>query len=96
MGQHSIAEVFATLTRLPVQPRIHAVEAARIVAENVLPHFEVVPLGKEDYLEAMSTMASGGWGGAKIRHLPCCRGATGGVVTWFDTLTFNLLPALRR
>ena len=66
MGQHSIAEVFAALTRLPVQPRIHPVEAARIVTENILPHFEVVPLGKKDYLEAMNTMASGGWSGAKI------------------------------
>ena len=66
MGQHSIAEVFASLTRLPVQPRIHPVEAARIVTENILPHFEVVLLGKEDYLEAMNIMASGGWSGAKI------------------------------
>jgi predicted nucleic acid-binding protein len=66
MGLHSIAEVFATLTRLPVQPRIHPVEAARIVTENILPHFEVVSLGKKDYLEALHTMASDGWIGAKI------------------------------
>jgi len=66
MGHHSIAEVFAALTRLPVHPRIHPVEAARIVTENILPHFEVVPLGKEDYLEAMNIMAGGGWSGAKI------------------------------
>jgi predicted nucleic acid-binding protein len=66
MGLHSIAEVFATLTRLPVQPRIHPIEAARILAENILPHFEVVSLGKKEYLEAMSTLASGGWIGAKI------------------------------
>ncbi len=66
MGQHSIAEVYASFTRLPVQPRIHPFEAARIVIENLLPHFKVVSLGKEDYLEAMNTMASGGWTGAKI------------------------------
>jgi len=66
MGQHSIAEIFAALTRLPVQPRIHPAEAARIVTENILPHFQVVPLGKEDYLEALNTMASGAWVGAKI------------------------------
>jgi predicted nucleic acid-binding protein len=66
MGQHSIAEVFAALTRLPVQPRIHPVEAARIVTENILPHFEVVSLDKRDYQEALNTMASGGWIGAKI------------------------------
>ena len=66
MGQHSIAEVFAALTRLPVWPRIHPMEAARIVTENIMAHFEVVSLVKEDYLEAMNTMASGGWSGAKI------------------------------
>ena len=35
MCQHSIAEVYAALTRLPVQPRIHPVEAARILTENI-------------------------------------------------------------
>lgn len=63
---HSIAELYAALTRLPVQPRIHPVEAARIITDNILPHFEVVSLGKENYLEALNTMASGGWIGAKI------------------------------
>ena len=66
IGLHSIAEVYAALTRLPVQPRIHPVEAARIVTDNILPHFEVVSLGKEDYLQALNMMASGGWIGAKI------------------------------
>ena len=66
MGLHSIAEVYAALTRLPVQPRIHPIEAARIVTENILPYFEVVSLDKEDYLEALNTMASGGWMGSKI------------------------------
>ena len=66
IGVHSIAEVFAALTRLPVQPRIQPVEAARIITDNILPHFEVVPISAEDYLDALNTMASGGWIGAKI------------------------------
>ena len=66
VGLHSIAEVYAALTRLPVQPRIHPVEAARIVSENIVPHFEVVSLDKEDYLNVWEMMASGGWIGAKI------------------------------
>jgi len=73
MALHSIAEVYAVLTRLPVRPRIHPVEAARIVTENILPHFEVVTLGPEDYLEALTTMASGGWSGAKIYDAMCGR-----------------------
>jgi predicted nucleic acid-binding protein len=66
ISAHSIAEIYAALTRLPVQPRIHPVEAARIVTENILPHFEVVPLSKSDYLEALNSMAGGGWIGAKV------------------------------
>jgi predicted nucleic acid-binding protein len=66
MSVHSIAELYASLTRLPVQPRIHPVEAARIVTDNVLPHFEAVLVGKKDYLEALTMVASGGWSGAKI------------------------------
>ena len=74
MSAHSIAELYAALTRLPVQPRIHPAEAARIVAENILPHFEVVTLSKDDYVEALNAMASGGYAGAKIYDalLLCC------------------------
>jgi len=66
ISAHSIAEVYASLTRLPVRPRIHPVEAARIVTDNLLPHFEAVPLDKTDYLEAFKTVKDGGWSGAKI------------------------------
>jgi predicted nucleic acid-binding protein len=66
MSVHSIAEMYAALTRLPVQPRIHPAEAARIIADNILPHFEMVPVGKKDYTEALRLVSDGGWGGAKI------------------------------
>jgi predicted nucleic acid-binding protein len=66
MGLHSIAELFAALTRLPVEPRIHLVEAARIITDNILRHFEVVSIGKDDYLKVLNTVGSSGWIGAKI------------------------------
>jgi len=66
MSVHSIAEVYASLTRLPVQPRIHPLEAVRIVTDNILAHFEVVSMGKEDYMEALNAVGNGGWSGAKI------------------------------
>ena len=88
MALHSIAEVYAVLTRLPVRPRIHPVEAARIVTENILPHFEVVTLGPEDYLEALTTMASGGWSGAKIYDVLLLRCAARCAVE--RIYTFNL------
>ena len=43
-----------------------ALEAVRIVTDNILAHFEVVPIGKEDYREALNVVGNGGWSGAKI------------------------------
>ena len=66
IGAHTIAEVYATLTRLSVQPRIHPAEADRIITVNLLPHFEVVAADKTDYIDAMRHMSNNGWSGAKI------------------------------
>jgi predicted nucleic acid-binding protein len=66
MSVHSIAEVYSALTRLPVRPRVHPLEAARIITEDILPYFEIVPIGKKDYVEALRLVANGGWPGGKI------------------------------
>jgi predicted nucleic acid-binding protein len=65
MSVHSIAEMYAALTRLPVQPRIQPAQAERIILDNVLPHFEMVTVGVE-YTDALRLVGEGGWGGAKI------------------------------
>lgn len=65
-GMHSIAEVFSTLTRMPVHPRIHPAEAVRMMAHNILGSFEAIPLTKDDYVAVLETMVSGSWRGAKI------------------------------
>jgi predicted nucleic acid-binding protein len=66
VSAHSIAEMYAVLTRLPVHPRIQPLEAARIVTENILANFGVVPVQKEDYISALNASAEGGWLGGKI------------------------------
>lgn len=63
---HSLAETYAALTRLPVRPRIHPAEASRMIADNIVPHFQMVPIARKDYLEALKAVADGGWSGAKI------------------------------
>lgn len=63
---HSIAEMYASLTRMPVLPRIHPIEAKRIIRENILEHFSAVPLIADDYLEALNVVSGAGWSGAKI------------------------------
>jgi len=88
MSVHSIAEVYASLTRLPVLPRIHPLEAVRIITDNILAHFEVVPIGKEDYVEALNTVGNGGWGGAEIYDALLLR--CGARCTVERIYTFNL------
>ena len=88
ISNHSIAETYAVLTRLPVVPRIHPSEAARIVRETVLQHMESVALAKRDYLEALAAVQQGGWIGAKIYDALLLAGA---VKTNPDRIyTFNL------
>ena len=70
MSAHSIAEMYAVLTRLPVQPRIHPGEAARIITENVPARFEMLLVEPKDSTEAVKLVAAGGWGGAKIYDAP--------------------------
>jgi predicted nucleic acid-binding protein len=69
VSAHSIAEMFAALTRLPIHPRINPVEAERIVTENVIRHFTVIPLALEDYMQSINGMASLGLLGAKVYDL---------------------------
>ena len=66
IGVHSIAETYAALTRLPVQPRIHPSEAGRIIRDNFLRHFTLVPAGEAEYLQALTAVQDAGWPGAKI------------------------------
>jgi predicted nucleic acid-binding protein len=100
ISTHSIAEVYAALTRMPVEPRIHPGEAARIVTENILPHFEAVPVTKKDYLEALALMKDGGWSGAKIYDalLLCCAAkCSADRIYTFNLADFKLLaPASLR
>ena len=66
VSQHSIAEMYSALTRLPVVPRIHPLEAARMIHDNILKNFETIPVEKQDYLEALKIVSESGWPGARI------------------------------
>ncbi len=100
ISTHSIAEAYAALTRLPVQPRIHPMEAARIINENILPHFELVPVLKTDYLHALNSVAKAGWPGAKIYDillLRCAEKCDAKLIYTFNLVDFRQLapPSLQ-
>ncbi len=93
---HSIAEVYAALTRLPVRPRIQPLEATRIITDDILPHFEAVPIGTEDYVAALNLVGNGGWSGAKIYDallLQCAARCTVDRIYSFNVGDFRQLAA---
>ena len=87
MSVHAIAEVYAALTRLPVQPRIHPLQALRILTDNIMPHFEIIPIGKKDYVEALNIVGNGGWSGGKIYDALLLCSATKNPVERLSTLS---------
>jgi predicted nucleic acid-binding protein len=96
MSVHSIAEMYAALTRLPVRPRIHPAEAVRIITDNILPHFEAVPIGKKDYIEAFKLVGNGGWSGAKIYDallMGCAAKCAADRIYTFNLADFKLLAS---
>lgn len=100
ISNHSIAEIYSTLTRLPIAPRIHPSEAGRILTETLLPHLETVPLAKRDYLEVLATVQQGGWSGAKIYDallLQCAAKTDAERIYTFNLRDFRALapPALQ-
>jgi predicted nucleic acid-binding protein len=50
---HGLAELFATLTALPLKPKIPPAEAKRLLKHTIGAHFEIIPLTAEIYSDAL-------------------------------------------
>ena len=66
LAAHSLAELYAVLTRLPVAPRISPGTAWRLIGANIDPHFSIVALNGNDYKKALRNMAAYGFAGGVI------------------------------
>jgi predicted nucleic acid-binding protein len=98
VSQHSIAELYSALTLMPVIPRIHPLEAARLIRDNILKNFDTVALHKDDYLEALKMVSESGWPGGKIYDalLLCCADRSGAQrIYTFNLKDFKLLAPER-
>jgi predicted nucleic acid-binding protein len=56
-AQHSLAECFAAFTRIPNLPPVSPAQAREMIRANIVCSFEIVSLGKEDYLSAVDRAA---------------------------------------
>ncbi|KAB2638129.1 MAG: type II toxin-antitoxin system VapC family toxin [Verrucomicrobia bacterium] len=50
---YGLAELFATLTALPLKPRLLAADVERLIRQSILACFTLIPLSAEDYADAM-------------------------------------------
>lgn len=57
VSAHTLAELYAILTRLPIRPRISALTARTLIRRNILAFFEVVPLTESDYIAVIDRLA---------------------------------------
>ncbi len=57
VAAHSVAELYAILTTLPVQPRISPMTAHQLITHNVLDLLEVAALSAQDYTAVVAHLA---------------------------------------
>jgi predicted nucleic acid-binding protein len=63
VAAHSVAELYAVLTTLPIHPRISPAMAQRLIRQNVLESCEIVPLSEEDYVAVIDHLSESGIAG---------------------------------
>ena len=71
IASHSLAEFYATLTRLPAPFRHSPDEALLSLEENVVEYFHLVDLSGRKYIETLRSAAARGIHGGRLMTL-CC------------------------
>lgn len=56
VSNHTLAELFAVLTKLPVSPSLSPAIAGKLIRENVEKHAQFVDLNTKDYLSVLDEM----------------------------------------
>jgi predicted nucleic acid-binding protein len=75
VASHTLAEMYAVLTTLPVRPRISPGTASRLVFENVARPARVVALTAADYRTTIMQLARGGFSGGIVYDALIARAA---------------------
>ncbi len=75
ISAHSLAEVYAVLTRAPAPLLVSPGDAWQMINSSLLPHFEVVALTGDEHREVIEECARHGWAGGRIYDLVHIRAA---------------------
>lgn len=57
ISAHSIAEIYAVITTLPIFPKIPPLLAEKLIQQNIFSNFEIIELTKQDYQEVLHILA---------------------------------------
>jgi len=58
VAAHSLAELYAVLTTLPVYPPISPLDAWQLIRHNVIEKLEIVFLSEQDYIQVIEHLAA--------------------------------------
>ena len=89
---HSLLETHSILTRLPRAPRISAVQAASLIAENILKHFSVITLSGKEYGDLSQKLGQDGVIGGRsydLLHLICAEKSGADQIFTFNVHDFT-------
>lgn len=86
LAAHSLAELYAVLTTLPVRPRISPDTAARLRDENLPESTEVVALDADQYRDVVARMVALGLAGGVVYDALIARAAEAAGVDRLITL----------
>jgi len=88
VSSHTLAELYAVLSTLPVSPRITPGLALRLIRESVEPAASVISLSSSDYLTTIKRMSELGISGGAIYDALIVRAAQKAEAD--RVLTFNV------
>lgn len=91
---HALAEVYATLTALPLSRRIQPAEATRLIEENFLAHLDAMPLSAADYKAALTRVTTLGMRSGAIYdalHVRCAERAGCDRIITYNVADFERL-----
>lgn len=78
VSSHTLAELYAVLTTLPVSPRITPDMAWRLIQEDILNIAEVSALSASDYKTVIRKLKDNGFSGGIIYDALICQAAVKG------------------
>ena len=91
---HGLAELFATLTALPLKPRLHPPDVERIIQQSILPYFTLIPLSAENYRDAIQLTVKQNLASGAIYDALHLIGARSAGCTTLFTLNFRHFRSL--